>query len=77
MAEAGHGVAIIPSALRTDRYRLRSARVAYRRKVLSEPLAILYDRRRPQDPYATAFCEMLSTYCRKTVPIARRGPPRR
>jgi DNA-binding transcriptional LysR family regulator len=77
MAEAGHGVAIIPSALRTGRYRLRVARVAYRRKVLSEPLAILYDRRRPQPAYATAFCEMLSLYCRKTAPLAKPVAPSR
>lgn len=68
MAEAGHGVAIIPSALRTHRYRLRIARVAYRRKVVSEPLALLYDRRRPHREYVRAFCEMLPAYVDEVYP---------
>ena len=71
LAEAGHGVAIIPSALRTDRYRLRIFRVTYRGRPLREPLAILYDRRRPLTPYAKAFCEMLAEYVRKVFPITR------
>ena len=71
MAEAGHGVAIIPSALRTHAYRLRIARITFRRKVLSEPLHLLYDRRRPQPPYAVAFCEMLVKHVRGIFPITR------
>jgi LysR family transcriptional regulator, nitrogen assimilation regulatory protein len=34
LAEAGQGVAIIPSVLPTDWYRLRIARVTHRRKPL-------------------------------------------
>jgi DNA-binding transcriptional LysR family regulator len=64
MAEAGHGVAIIPSVLRTERYRLRVARVTYRRKPLSEPLGLLFDRRRPLAPYGRAFAEMLAQFMR-------------
>jgi DNA-binding transcriptional LysR family regulator len=77
MAEAGHGVAIIPSALRTHRYRLRIARVTYRRKVLREPLALLYDRRRAQPPYAVAFREMLARYVAETFPLAGPSEPKR
>jgi DNA-binding transcriptional LysR family regulator len=78
MAEAGHGVAIIPSALRTQGYRLRIARVTYRKKGLSEPLHLLFDRRRPQAPYAAAFCEMLARHVKRISPITRPGePPRR
>jgi DNA-binding transcriptional LysR family regulator len=76
MAEAGHGVAIIPSAIRTHRYRLRIASVTYRRKVLSEPLAILFDKRRPLAPYARAFAEMLAERVRETFPITRPTAPR-
>ena len=47
MAEAGHGVAIIPSALRIHRYRVRVLRVTYRGKPLNEPLTVLSDKRRP------------------------------
>src|SRR5579859_6480566 len=56
MAEAGHGVAIIPSALRTHRYLLRIVSVTHRGKPLREPLAIFWDKRRPLPLYATAFC---------------------
>ena len=71
MAEAGHGVAIIPSAVRAHAYRLRIARIAYRRKVLSEPLHLLFDRRRPLPPYAVAFCDMLVEHVRRVFPITR------
>jgi DNA-binding transcriptional LysR family regulator len=77
MAEAGHGVAIIPSALRTHPYKLRIAAITYRRKVLSEMLHILYDRRRPLPPYAVAFCDMLVEYVRRVSPLARPVDPRR
>jgi DNA-binding transcriptional LysR family regulator len=71
MAEAGHGIAIIPSAMRTHAYRLRIARVTYRRKGLSEPLHILFDRRRPQPPYAVAFCDMLIEHVQRISPLTR------
>ena len=71
MAEAGHGVAIIPSALRIHRYRVRVLRVTYRGKPLEEPLAMLFDKRRPLPGYATVFCEMLAGHVRKGFPLPR------
>jgi LysR family nitrogen assimilation transcriptional regulator len=71
MAESGHGVAIIPSGLRTDRHRLRIAAVTYRGKPLRELLAMHWDKRRPLPRYATAFCEMLAEYMREVFPISR------
>lgn len=71
LAEAGHGVAIIPSQLRADRYRLRIARITYRGRPLREPLAMLWDRRRPLPRYAVAYCEMLREYAREIFPITR------
>jgi DNA-binding transcriptional LysR family regulator len=71
MAESGHGVAIIPSALRTHRYQLRVCGLTYRGKPLREPLAMFWDKRRPLPPYATAFCEMLATHMHKVFPITR------
>jgi DNA-binding transcriptional LysR family regulator len=71
MAEAGHGVAIIPSALRTHRYRVRVLRVTYHGKPLDEPLAVLFDRRRPLPGYAKVFCEMLADHVRKGFPLPR------
>jgi DNA-binding transcriptional LysR family regulator len=71
MAESGHGVAVIPSAMRTDRHPLRIATVTYRGKPLREPLAIYWDKRRTLPRYATAFCEMLGGYMREVFPISR------
>ena len=71
MAEEGHGVAIIPSALRTHRYRLRIVSITYRGKPLREPLTVFWDKRRPLPRYATAFCEMLAAYMRQVFPITR------
>ena len=69
MAQAGHGVAIIPSALRTHRYVLRLLRVLYRGKPLSEPLTILYDKRRPLPAYAKVFTDMLADRAKKLFPV--------
>src|SRR6185312_894822 len=75
LAEAGHGVAIIPSQLQADRYDLRILRITYRGKPLREPLAMLWDRRRPLPRYAVAYCEMLRDYVGEIFPItAPRNP---
>jgi DNA-binding transcriptional LysR family regulator len=70
-AEAGHGVAIIPSLLRTDRYALRIVRVTHGRKPLRERLVIQWDSRRPMPPYAECFCEALAEYMGEVLPITR------
>lgn len=75
LAEREHGVAIIPSALRTDRHRLRIVGLTYRRKPLREPLALFWDKRRPLPRYANAFCEMLAAHMREVFPITRPGGP--
>jgi DNA-binding transcriptional LysR family regulator len=72
MAEAGHGVAIIPSALRIHRYKVRVLRVTYRGKALDEPLTMLSDKRRPLPVYAKVFCDMLADHVRKGFPLPRR-----
>ena len=69
--EAGQGVAIIPSVLRTDRYRLRIARVGHQRKALRDRYVIQWDKRRPMPSYAQNFCAELATYMRKVLPITR------
>jgi LysR family nitrogen assimilation transcriptional regulator len=71
LAESGHGAAIIPSALRTDRYSLRIARLVYRKRPLREPLTLLWDRRRSLPPYALAFLQMWTEHVRKAFPISR------
>ena len=71
LAEAGHGVAVIPSALRTHRYDLRILGVTYRGKPLREPLSIVWDKRRPLPRYATTFREMWTEHVREVFPITR------
>ena len=73
MAERGHGVAVIPSALRTDRHALRIVGLTYRGKPLREPLAVFWDKRRPLPRYAIGFCEMLADHMRTVFPITRPG----
>jgi hypothetical protein len=50
--------------------------VTFRRKAISEPLALIFDRRRPQPAYAAAFCEMLAAHAREVLPLTRPGEPR-
>jgi DNA-binding transcriptional LysR family regulator len=69
LAEAGHGVAIIPSALRVRRYQVQRLRVTYRGKPIEEPLAMMWDKRRTLPPYAKAFCEMLAEHVQQAFPI--------
>jgi LysR family transcriptional regulator, nitrogen assimilation regulatory protein len=71
LAEAGHGVAVIPSLLRTDRYTLRIVHVTHGRKPLRERLVIQWDKRRPMPPYAESFCSALADYMREILPITR------
>ena len=71
LAEAGHGVAIIPSLLRTDRYALRIVRVTHGRQPLRERLVIQWDKRRPMPPYAESFCEALAEYMGAVLPITQ------
>jgi LysR family nitrogen assimilation transcriptional regulator len=75
MAEAGHGVAIIPSQLQAHRYALKIVRITYRGKPLREPLAILSDKRRPLPHFASAFCDMLAKHMREVFPITRPSNP--
>jgi DNA-binding transcriptional LysR family regulator len=69
LAEAGQGVAIIPSLQRTDRYNVRIARVTHRRKPIQERVAIQWDRRRPLPPYVITLRETLAEYMQTVLPI--------
>ena len=71
LAEAKHGVAIIASTFRAHHYNLKIVRIVYRGRPLREPLAILWDKRRPLPRYATAFCEMWAAHVREVFPITR------
>ena len=71
LAEAGYGVAIIPSHLRTDRYALRIFRVSHWGKPLREGLVIQWDNRRPILPYAASFREALAEHMHEVFPITQ------
>jgi DNA-binding transcriptional LysR family regulator len=76
LAEAGHGVAIVPSVLPTHRYRLRIVRLTYRRKSLRIPYAIMWDKRRVLPAYVEDFCNSLAAYMREVFPISRPAAPK-
>jgi LysR family transcriptional regulator, nitrogen assimilation regulatory protein len=71
LVEAEQGVAIIPSLLRTDRYRLKIMRVTHRRKPLRDRYVIQWDKRRPMPAYARNFRDALAAYMRQVLPITR------
>ena len=71
LAEAGHGIAIVPSVLPTHRYDLRVVRLTYRKKPLREGYAIVMDRRRSLPAAADEFCRSLLAHVREVFPIAR------
>jgi LysR family nitrogen assimilation transcriptional regulator len=75
LAEAGHGVAIVPSQLQCWRYRLRIVGLTHRRHVLQEPLTISWDKRRSLPRFATDYCVMLAAHMRETFPITRPTEP--
>jgi DNA-binding transcriptional LysR family regulator len=68
LAEAGHGVAIVPSVLPTHRYRLQIFHITHRRRRLREPLGAHWDKRRTLPPYAKDFCEALAAHMREICP---------
>jgi hypothetical protein len=47
----------------------------YRGRSLREPLAVLWDKRRPLPRYATAFCQMWAEHVRAVFPITRPTEP--
>jgi len=76
LAEAGHGVAIVPSQLQCHRYSLRIVGLTYRGRPLREPLTISWDKRRPLPRFATEYCAMLADYMHKIFPITRPTEPK-
>lgn len=71
MAEHGHGIAVVPSAVQANRYALNLIGVTYRGEPLRERLAVFRDARRALPPYAAAFCKMLAEYTREVLPLSR------
>jgi DNA-binding transcriptional LysR family regulator len=76
LAEAGHGVAILPSVVRTHRYKLRIVRITYERKPLRIPLVIAWDKRRVLPRFANDFCELLAEYMGKLPANRQQSVPK-
>lgn len=76
LAEAGHGIAIVPSQLQCHRYRLRIVGLTFRGRALREPLTISWDKRRPLPSFAKDYCVMLASYMRESLPVSRPTAPR-
>lgn len=76
LAEAGHGVAIVPSMLPTHRYCLHVVRIMHRGRPLREPWAALWDKRRVLPPYARDFCESLAAHIREVFRVPQPAAPK-
>jgi hypothetical protein len=54
--------------VQTHRYKLRLAAITHERKLISEPLAIVWDQRRALPRYAQDFCDTLAAHMRELRP---------
>jgi DNA-binding transcriptional LysR family regulator len=84
MAEAGHGIAIIPSVLKVDPSKVRTILITHRRESLQLTVAVIWDKRRMPSRYADQFADLLAAHIRESYPPvhipavpAPRHPPRR
>jgi len=71
LAEAGHGVAIVQTAVPIKRYKLRIVRITRRGKPIRLPMAAFWDKRRTLPRYARDFCKLLGDHMQKVFPIAK------
>lgn len=71
LAEAKHGVAIIPSQFRLRNHDLRVVGLTFNGKPLRERMMLLWDKRRPLPAYADAYSKMLAEHVRLVFPITR------
>jgi DNA-binding transcriptional LysR family regulator len=69
LAEAGHGLAIVPSMIRIDRRKLLVARVSCRNKPLQVELAVIWEKRRALPPYAGGFFEAFAAHLKEIFPF--------
>jgi DNA-binding transcriptional LysR family regulator len=81
LAQAGHGVAVIPSILAPASPSMRWSIITHRRRPLGIELAVVWDRRRPLPRQAETFTRLLHEYVERTFvagPSATRSTrPRR
>jgi DNA-binding transcriptional LysR family regulator len=68
LAEAGHGIAIVPSLILLHRYALRTLPITHRRKPVRELRSIFWDKRRPLPRYMQDFCKMIAEHMQEVLP---------
>ncbi len=76
LAEAGHGVAVVPSVLPTHRYRLRAVLIAHNRRLLRETLIICWSRQRELPRFVDEFRRSLIVRTRAAASGRARGSAR-
>lgn len=75
LAEAGLGIAVIPSVLPTHRYALQIAGLTYRNTPLREAYGLAFDKRRARPPVAEEFGRALADYVKEVFPVSRPSVP--
>jgi LysR family cyn operon transcriptional activator len=78
MAQARHGIAIVPSSVRIPQGRLRALPVVQRKAPIGRWLSLAWDPRRYLPPYAKEFVDELTAYAQGisvTPHYIRRAPP--
>jgi len=74
LAQAGRGVAVMPSILRLETHQLRAVQVTHRREPLELTVAVLWDRRRPLPRHAKDFVELVRASMRDAfTPAVRKS----
>ncbi len=74
MAEAGHGVAIVPSVLPVNRYRVRISRITHRRIPLRGDVRGQLGQAARASAVCDRFCESLAAHMSKDFPVAGSAP---
>src|SRR3954453_21970205 len=78
LARAGHGVAVVPSAVRVQRMGVRVAVVVHRGVPIGRWAVAAWDAQRFLPRYAAQFVEELAAQCQRNYPgreYVRRAPP--
>jgi DNA-binding transcriptional LysR family regulator len=78
LAQAGHGVAVVPSPVRIPRAGVRAAVVLHRGVSIGRWAVAAWDTQRFMPLYAVQFVDELVAYCRRDYPgheYSRRAPP--
>jgi len=73
LAEAGHGVAIVPGTLSFKSKRVHTFRLQFRGEPVVLPLAVQWDDRRPLPRYAQDFPALFAAHVRSTLRVRNAG----